>query len=215
MTAAVVAKRRKEQAALPRPADIDPWSVPEPWRQLLHQALAAQSQFDRVLADWPPGPTRDRLEGLRPRVYSEVRDLGALARQGAAVQGWTGAAVTPGRPDPDQLGAELDRLRAERTRVSGSAPKRAAELLRREEALAAQLRALRRGQSASDAMQDRLRHAVAQLDQTVTDLVTLDPGGGSEPVGVNAALDELSDGISTLRAALTETASTPPDRGTP
>jgi hypothetical protein len=215
MAAAIRAMRRRHRATRPHPADIDPWSVPEPWRQLLQQALATQSRFDQVLAAWPLGPTRDRLDSLRPRVYSEVAELGTLAQRGAAAEGWSGGFATPGRPEPEQLGSELEKLRSERIHLGERAPQRAAELSRREDALAAQLRALRRGQSASDAMQDRLRQAVARLDQTVTDLVTLDPAGGPEPAGVAAALSELSDGISTLRAALTETAETPPDPGTP
>src|SRR5579863_1985612 len=38
MTAAVFARRHRERAARPRPAELDPYSVPEPWRQLLQQA---------------------------------------------------------------------------------------------------------------------------------------------------------------------------------
>ena len=217
MTAAVVAKRRRDRAARPHPAELDPWSVPEPWRQLVRQAADAQTRFDRIVNDWPPGPTKDRLEQMRPRVYDEVADLGLLARQGAAAEGWTGAtgAGSTGAA-PSQLGAELERLRAERARLGATAPRRLVEITRREEAVAAQLRSLRQSQAVSAELQDQLRLAVARLAQTVTDLITIDPGDSSEPAGMHRALDELSDGISTLRAALTETAGSPPtETGTP
>jgi hypothetical protein len=213
MLAAVVAGRRRARAALPHPAELDPWSVPEPWRQLLHQALAAQTRFDQVVHGWPPGPTRDRLEDLRPRVYAEVAELGTLARRGAAAVGWTGATYTAGSPTAGQLGAELERLRIERTRL-GAPSERADELTRREEALAAQLRAAHRSREVSDEIQDRLRQAVARLDQTVTELLALGAAEGDSG-GVAGAVDELSDGVSSLRAALTETSGSPPNPGTP
>lgn len=217
MAAAVVSWRRRERAARPRPANLDPWSVPEPWRQLLQQALAAQSRFDQTVAGWPPGPTRERLTTLQPRVYQEVAELGALARRGAAATGWTGATFAPGRPSAGALSVEIKEVQAERARLGGTAPDRAAELSRREDALAAQLRALNRAEQAGAELQDRLRRAVARLDETVTELVsTPAPADMDEPIGVASALDELSDGITTLRAALTETSgASAPDTGTP
>ncbi len=217
MVVALIMLRRRERAARPHPAELDPWSVPEPWRQLLQQALAAQTRFDQAVAGWPPGPTRDRLTALQPRVYQEVGQLGALARQGAAAAGWTGAMFAPGRPSAASLSGELKQVQAERARLGDTASGRAADLARREEALAAQLRALNRAEQAGSELQDRLRRAVARLDETVTELLVLQaPAEMSEPIGVATALDELSDGITSLRAALTETSGTSaPEAGTP
>lgn len=216
MLAAVVGQRRRQRAARPRPAEMDPWSVPEPWRQLLQQALSAQTRFDQAVAAWPPGPTRDRLTELQPRVYQEVAQLGATARQGAAAAGWNGGTFPSGRPSSGELKDELARIQADRVRLGDSSPARSAELGRREEAVAAQLRSVHRAQQAQAAIHDRLRLAVARLDETVTDLLTVEIGAvGQEPSGLSSALDELSDGITTLRAALTETTGTPPESGTP
>ena len=216
MVAAVIAVRRRERAARPHPAQLDPWSVPEPWRQLLQQAMAAQTRFDQAVTAWPPGPTRDRLGALQPRLYQEVDQLGSLARQGAAAAGWTGAAYASGRPSPASLGEELSRVQGERARLGDTSSPRSAELARREEAVAAQLRAVHRAAQVEAELQDRLRAAVARLDQTVTELLAVDRSTAVvEPVGVSSALDELSDGITSLRAALTETTGTPPEGGTP
>jgi hypothetical protein len=212
MAAAVGFRRRRERAARPRPAEIDPWSVPEPWRQLLQQAASAQSRFDQAVAGWPPGPTHDRLTSLQPRIYAEVGQLGVLARQGAAATGWSGAAFSSGRPSGDQLARELAQVQAERARLGSAPTGRQAELDRREEAIAAQLRAVRRAGEAGAELQDRLRMSVARLDETVTELLTVE-SQDTDPAGVASALDELSDGIVSLRAALTETTGVPGEPG--
>ena len=216
MVAAAFALRRRERAARPRPAELDPWSVPEPWRQLLQQASDAQSRFDQAVAAWPPGPTRDRLATLQPRIYEEVARLGVTARQGAAAGGWNGAIYGAGRPSPESLGEELKRVQADRARLVDKAPGRDAELARREEAVAAQLRAARRAVQVSDELQDRLRRAVARLDETVSELMVVEASPATvEPVGVTSALDELRDGVTSLREALTEASGAPPEPRTP
>jgi hypothetical protein len=213
MAAAVVARVRRDHAARPHPAQLDPWSVPEPWRSLVQQAVDTQSRFNRTVADWPAGPTRDRLVELQPRVWEQVGQLGTLARRGAAADGWTGAGYSSGRPTADRLGEELKEVQAERARRGG-----AARLERREAAVAAELRARRHQEEASAAIRDQLRTAVARFDQTVADLLTVEPTGDGRPLdasGVTSALDELSDGLSSLRAALTETTGTQPGAGNP
>lgn len=217
MAAAAVAWRRRERRARARPVELDPWSVPEPWRQLLQQVLAAQKRFDQTVAGSPPGPTRERLTSLQPRLYEEVAQLGDLARLGAAAGGWTGATIAPGRPSAGALTDELKALQAERAGLGDAAPGRMAELARREEAVAAQLRAVHTAAQAEAELQDRLRGAVARLDEAVTELMVVQaPSGASDPMGVTSALDELSDGITSLRAALTETSGTAaPETGTP
>ncbi|HWE56680.1 MAG TPA: hypothetical protein VG435_14300 [Acidimicrobiales bacterium] len=216
MGAAVLNRRRKDQAAAPKPATVDPWSVPEPWRQLLTQAAAAQSRFQQTVAGWAPGPTRDRLVGLQPRVFAEVAALTTMAHQGAAAMGWTGATFATGRPAADRLTADLQQVQAERRGLGEGATVRASELVRREEAIAAQLRAVRHGEQAAAEIQDRLRLAVARLDETVTDLVAAQSGAAAaDPGGLTSALDELSDGVVSLRLALSETAGLPPDTQSP
>lgn len=216
MVAGVVAGRRRERAARPHPAQLDPWSVPEPWRQLLQQAMSAQARFGQAVAAWPPGPTRDRLVALQPRVYQEVEQLGATARQGAAAAGWTGAMYAASRPSSAALAEEMRAVEADLARLADTGSERKAELTRREDALAAQLRAVHRAQQAEDEIQDRLRKAVARFDKTVTELLSVDAQRvAAEPSGVANALDELSDGITTLRDALAETSGPPTDTGTP
>lgn len=217
MAAAVGGRRRRARGARPRPAELDPWSVPEPWRSLVEQAMAVQSRFDRTVQEWPDGPIRDHLADLQPRVWAQVAALGATARRGAAADGWDGARRRPAGPPVEELSAELRGLQEQRrsgppgaggTDADGVG---AAALDRREEALAAQLRARRQAEELSAAVQDRLRAAVAKLDGAVSDL--LGPGSvgppGTGPLA--SALDALSDEITSLGAAIAETAAAPPD----
>ena len=213
MGAAVVGGRRRARAATPRPAVLDPWSVPEPWRQLLGQAMGVQARFDHTVADWPPGPIRDHLMELQPRVWAEVGGLGAMAQRDAAAAGWNGASVAPGGATSEQLSEELRRVQADRAALPPAATGRAADLARREEALAAQLRARHNSAQAATAAQDRLRAALSRLDAAVTDLISTaadasaGPGRpGIGPAGVASALDGLSEELSSLRSAIAETA---------
>lgn len=211
VAAAELARRRRLEATRPRPAAIDPWSLPEPWRPLLQQVADAQQRFDRVVADWPPGPMQDRLRALQPQVWSDVGALGAMARRGAAMTGWTGATTAAGRPSAEALSEELRQIGEQRKARGAQA---GADLDRREEAVASQLRALRSSQQAADELFDRMRTAAARLEQTVTDLLALG-GEAAGPDTVSASLGELSDEVSALRAALAETSGTPPEPMTP
>ena len=75
MAVAVSSRARRAGKAKPKPAQPDPWSVPEPWRQLVRQALAAQSRFDQAVAEWPP--VRCGTGWFPPaRVYDEVEQVG-------------------------------------------------------------------------------------------------------------------------------------------
>ena len=42
-----------------QPAELDPWSVPQPWRGLVSQAPDAQSRFDQAVDGWPAGPIKE------------------------------------------------------------------------------------------------------------------------------------------------------------
>jgi len=203
MGAAVVARARRVRAQRPKPARLDPWSVPEPWRSLVEAAMATQARFDQTVKAWPAGPTRDHLVDLQPRVWHEVGQLGLLAGRGAAADGGAGSS---------DLVEQMQRVQQEKAVAGRSA--RAAELGRREEALAAQLRARRSREKASEATQDRLRAAIARLDEAIANLLGLEPDGFA-PTAVVSSLDELSEGLNSLRAALTETTGTPTEPGRP
>lgn len=204
MSAALVQRARRRRAGA-QPPELDPWSVPEPWRSLLAQAQSARQRFDQILASWPAGPTRDELQRLQPQLWTYVAEVGALARRGAAAAGWNGATFAPGRVE--ELRAEVGQAQREKVRYAGSARAAAAEA--READLAAELRDLRRRDEMARAVQDQLRAAIGRLERTIAGLIGVEPGsapGLGDAGQLTGALDDLSDRLSALRAALEETA---------
>jgi hypothetical protein len=216
MLAALVARARRDAKARPRPAELDPWSVPEPWRQLVHQAAAAQGRFDQALREWPDGPIRDRLDGLCPQFYADVAAVGAIAKKGAAMLGWTGAQPDTSRPTVDRLRQDLARVQTERQRLAAAPSGRELELTREEEAIAAQLRSLRLAESAGNQVHTQLRLIVARIDESVTSVLVLgtDAAAPRGPEAIAAALAALNDELTALHAGLDE-ARAPSDPLTP
>jgi hypothetical protein len=209
MVGGVFARSRRERAARPKPAQLDPWSVPEPWRQLLHQADNAQSRFNQAVQDWPPGPIRERLTDLQPRLWADVNDMGTIARRGAALSAWVSGVPATGRPTASQLAEQLRQTEAERQRLAGRSASRDASLARTEEAIAAQIRAVNNATEAESVVLDRLRIVVARLDETVTSLLLLGAGGGeAQADSVTTSLDQINDEVTALLRGLAEATST-------
>jgi hypothetical protein len=205
MGVAVFRVRRKRGLPV---VTIDPWAVPEPWRQYVRQALGARQRFDQMLTSWPAGPLRDRLTGIQPQLWRATEEVWSIARRGAVLGGTTPGPVVTGaaRPSIVQLSKELRSIQGERQRVAGS--DRENSLARSEEAIAAQLRAAHRSEAAREEVLDRLRLLTAQLDEAVTQLLELGleqvSGGmaeGSADV-VAGSVDALVEEIAALHEGL-------------
>ena len=216
MFAAAVARTRRDAKTRPKPAELDPWSVPDPWRQLVHQAAAAQARFEQAVRDWPAGPIRDRLDALRPHFYADVAAVGAIAKKGAAMLGWTGASLDAGRPTIDRLRQDLTEVQTERRRLGTAPSGRDVELARTEEAIAAQLRSVTQAESAANEVHSQLRLIVARIDETVTSVLILstDAATPTGPEEVVATLTSLNEELMALHAGLDE-ARAPSDPLTP
>jgi hypothetical protein len=60
-------------------------TLQHPWRAPVERALAARDQFDAIVAQLPPGPTRDRLTSKRPVLDQAVAQVAdAVWRAGTA-----------------------------------------------------------------------------------------------------------------------------------
>jgi hypothetical protein len=136
------------------------------------------------------------LAGVQVRFDAGVRQVWDLARQGSAMTGRDDGARA------DQLSAELERI--QQGRQSGT-----------EEAVAAQLRALRRRQAAARSAADRLRLLTSQLDEAVTALVELsvEETDSRAADAVAGSVESVMGEIEALRQALSE--SMAPGGGTP
>lgn len=201
MLVAMIVRLVEENKARPRPAQLDPWSVPEPWRQLVQQAQAAQTRFDQTVKERPEGPIRDRLVALQPRLYAGMEEVASVAKRGAAIGGWSGGVAVPGRPSKSQLSEQLREVEQERQHLDGKGSQREAVLARTEEAIAAQLRSVRSAEEAAGMVHDRLRVLVASLDQSVTSLLSLGVDGAD---AVEGHVQELAEEITALSRGLKE-----------
>lgn len=204
---------------------IDPWAVPDPWRQFVRQALGAQSRYEQAVAAWPPGPLRDRLTGLQPRLDAGVWEVWTVAQQGAALSGWSVGNRPGDTQTHDALSSELRRTQAERAALGragagAASDERRAALDRTEEALAAQVHSRRKAQEAAANAEDRLRVLTARLDEAVTAVLELGMAQSADDRVTDdafASVDALTEEITALRAGLSEaTASLPvPSAGQP
>lgn len=69
-------------AGTPKRASMDPFTLQEPWRRLVQDALGARDRFHRAVDATAPGPMRDRVEELGRRVDAAVAEVWHNARAG-------------------------------------------------------------------------------------------------------------------------------------
>ena len=138
-----------------RPARVDPWAVPEPWRGYTVRALEARKTFRQLSRECPAGrwPT-----------------LGGRFAQGGG-RGGGAVGAGPQRRRPSSAPGRPQRVAEDLTRCTG-------ELLARpgadrgpleiqEAALASQLRSLRQMEAVSTEISARLSALVSQLEGVV------------------------------------------------
>ena len=103
----------------------------QPWRNLVSQALDAQTRFDHTVDDWPPGPIREHLSDLRPRLTSSCLRSGLSPGVESPCPGWSTGSHRPDNPlsnalartAPDRGGAPPGRPHLPGAR-SGAGPQR-------------------------------------------------------------------------------------------
>ena len=202
------ARRRSRYDA--RPADIDPWSVNEPWRSVLAQTVGARDRFDAALASWPDGPTRERLVEIQPRLWARVDAIATAARQAAGLAGLGSAWPRHAGPGADELVASLRDVQGELARQSPGTSARRSELERMEESIAARLRERRQSDATAARLLERIQGAAGALDQATSDLIAMavssglstDMEAGGIQAGIDDDFDAVTDEIRSLAAAL-------------
>ncbi|MCU0261311.1 MAG: hypothetical protein MUE78_09850 [Ilumatobacteraceae bacterium] len=142
-----VVMRRRRPNRPTRPAR-DPFTLSEPWRQLVQGALRAERRVRDTVAGAPPGPLRDRLESIASRVGTALDDTWQIALQGDAVDDAVRGL------DPTRLRSQLELAEAR-----GEADPTTVESLRR------QLDTVDRLRARSDEAVARLRRSQTRLDE--------------------------------------------------
>lgn len=176
---------------------IDPFTLEEPWRSAVVEALKAQLRFDQTVQATEPGPIRTRLETIGRRIDDGIGEVHRIARRGMQLSAAREAV------DADRARNELAQVEADATQpwAAGSSLERTAEALRAQIATADRLDGLiSEARSQLQVLDARLDESVAraiELSVQVDDVEAL----GSIGVDVDGLVNEME----ALRRALDET----------
>ena len=178
-------------------ARIDPFTLTDPWRGAVVEALKAQLRFDQAVRATDSGPIRTRLEAIGRRIDDGIGEVHRIARRGMQLTAARGAV------DADRARRELAAVEgdSEQTRAAGSSLERTAEALRAQIATAERLDGL-----VAEA-RSQLQVLDARLDESVARAIELsvqvDDADALGSIGVD--VDGLVNEMEALRRALEET----------
>jgi len=181
----------------PKAERIDPFTLGEPWRQYVREALQAQARYGQAVHSADAGPLRERLAEIGARIDDGVRECWRIARRGDALDGALGAM------DIASTQRELTAVEQDRHRGWGDA----SSLDRTAESIRAQLGSAQRMVAVANEARDRLRLLDARLDEAVARAIELSLHTGSDVdlTGLGTDVDRLVEDMESLRTALEET----------
>jgi hypothetical protein len=186
--------------AIPRtPQDerIDPFTLAEPWRHYVQDALQAHNRFKEAVDGARSGPTQDRLRQIDERVSTGVREVWRIARRGHDL------VDARARLDPDSIRREVAATEANASQpwASGST------LERTMQALKAQLATVERLERVIADADSRLRLLNARLDEAAARTIELavQAQDASDLGGLGDDVDQMVDEMEALRQAIEET----------
>jgi hypothetical protein len=187
-------------AAIPRaPADarIDPFTLAEPWRHFVTDALQARKRFHESVASARPGPLQDRLREIESRVEEGVQEVWRIARRGHDL------VDARRRVDPDAIRRDIAATEANATQpwATGST------MARTMESLKAQLATVERLERVIGDADSRLRLLNARLDEAATRTIELSVQASdvAELGGLGDDVDQMVGDMEALRQAIEET----------
>ncbi len=164
---------------------IDPFTLDEPWRSLVRDALSARSQFADAVRRARTGPLADRLGSIGADVEAGVHEAWRIAQAGHSLSdGYQ-------RLDSSQAAARLSQL----NQLEAQRPLNDTQLATRE-AAEAELGAAQRMSDAISQAHDKLQLLNARLDEAVTRCIELSVG--------TAQPDDLSDVASDVSSITSE-----------
>ena len=196
----VLAWAGRVAAAIPRaPADarIDPFTLGEPWRRYVTDALQARARFHEAVQSAREGPMRDRLREIEGRVDTGLDEVWRIARRGHDL------VDARRRVDPDAIRREIaaTEANAEQPWAAGSTMDRTMESLR------AQLATVERLERVIGDADSRLRLLNARLDEAAARTIELSVQAEdvAELGGLGDDVDQMVDEMEALRHAIEET----------
>jgi hypothetical protein len=129
----VVAWAGKVALSIPRDRSerIDPFTLQEPWRRFVQEALQARNRFDETIRRIESGPLQDHLAAIAERMHTGVEESWKIAQRGQTlVRARAGidvddiarqraelAAGDPSDPSSETVAASLDQQKATADRL--------------------------------------------------------------------------------------------------
>jgi hypothetical protein len=183
-----------------RPERIDPFTLNEPWRRFVQDALQARTRFAAAVRRTPPGPLRDRLDEIGQRMQTGVEECWLVAKRGQAL-------VTARRGiDLGQIDRQLARFGQADGAGRGDAGDPARDAVT--QSLQVQRSTAVRLDGVIDRAQAELRLLDARLDEAVARTLELSAHASTEAgaaSGLGTDVDNLVSEMESLRLALEET----------
>lgn len=180
----------------PQPDRIDPFTLGDPWKRMVQDALQAQNRFVEAIAGTQRGPLRDRMEEIGEKIAHGVDEAWRVGRQGQTL------VEARRRVDTSEAHRDLAELQApgQQPPAPGSALERTIESLHAQLASAQRL-----DQTIADA-RDRLRLTNARLDEAVARAAELSVRAGdvADLAGLGHDVDALVTDLEALRLGLEE-----------
>jgi hypothetical protein len=185
----------------PRAERIDPFTIKEPWRRFVSDALRSQRQFADAVRNTRRGPLADRMATIGERVDAGAKEAWRIARAGQAL------AEARSAIDVSVVMAKLSAVAP----PDAPAPPPDSAVARTVDALNAQLQSARRLEDLVSDTQDRLRLLDARLSEAVARAIELSVRAeGAEDLGsLSQDIDSVVNEMEALRAALVETDTSP------
>lgn len=186
----------------PRPDRIDPFTLGDPWKRMVQDAVQSQNRFTEAVQDTARGPLRERMEEIASRIAEGVEEAWRVGRSGQAL---SEARRRIDTANIDRDLAELD-ARAGQASAAGNAYQRTRESL-----LAQRDSATRLDTTIAEAA-DQLRLTNALLDEAVASAVELSVSAHDvdDLAGLGNDVDVLVADLEAIRLGLDEV-----DRPTP
>ncbi len=181
----------------PKDARIDPFTLAEPWRHFVTDALQARNRFHESVRSARQGPLQERLREIQDRVDTGVEEVWRIARRGHDL------VDARRRVDPDTIRRDIAATEANASQpwASGSTLERTMQSLK------AQLAAVERLERVIGDADSRLRLLNARLDEAAARTIELSVQANdvAELGGLGADVDQMVDEMEALRQAIEET----------
>lgn len=183
---------------------IDPFSVQEPWRGFVLDAIRARARFTEAIRTFQAGPLRDSLGTIDQRLDDALGECWRVAQQGQL--------LTDARAQISDRDITVELRKVEAGTTAGDASNEVRASTKR--SLEAQLASARRMDDLIVRTRDELGLINARLDETTTQAIELsvsNTAGGVASVG--ASIDDIVGDLTSLREAMTDlngTGASPP-----